>query len=279
MTRAEELHAMLTIAREAAAIVARVYQGEFAVDYKGPSDPVTEADRQANALICDRLAALFGPVPVVAEESPAGAFDGFWLAPRVFFVDPLDGTRDFVARNGEFVVMIGLAEHGRAISGVVHSPAQGIAWAGAVGLGAWEIPDDGSGKRPIHVSGERRIEDARTVISRTRRGSQLTVALAALGVERIVPRGSSGLKGADVASGRADICIQTGCAGQRWDACAPEAIVRAAGGQCTDLLGNAIDYSRRDIRNEQGLLMTNGGLHGPVLERLVPLLTPSLSQA
>lgn len=278
MTRADELHAMLTIAREAAAIVARVYQGDFAVDYKGPSDPVTDADRQANALICDRLAAVFGPLPVVAEESPRGAFDGFWLAPRVFFVDPLDGTRDFVARNGEFVVMIGLAEHGRAISGVVHSPAQGIAWAGAVGLGAWEIPDSG-GKTPIRVSGQQRIENARAVVSRTRRGPELTAALAALGVERIVPRGSSGLKGADVATGRADVSIQTGCAGQRWDACAPEAIVRAAGGQCTDLLGNAIDYARRDIRNDKGLLMTNGGLHGPALERLVPLLTPSLSQA
>jgi 3'(2'), 5'-bisphosphate nucleotidase len=279
MTRIEELEAMLQIAREASALVARVYATDFAVDYKRPADPVTEADRQANALICSRLAMVFGPVPVVAEESPEGSFDRFWRAPRVFFVDPLDGTRDFVARNGEFVVMIGLAEQGRAISGVVHAPATGTAWIGAVGLGAWEIADGGGPKTPIRVSPERDLREARAVVSRTRRDPDLERALRALGVERISARGSAGLKAADVAVGRADLYIQTGCAGQLWDACAPEAIVRAAGGQCSDLLGNAIDYSQPELGNARGLLMTNSGLHGPVLERLVPLLTQRYSQA
>jgi 3'(2'), 5'-bisphosphate nucleotidase len=279
VTRAEELEAMLRIAREAAALVARVYATDFSVQYKGPSDPVTDADRQANALICDRLAEVFGAVPVVAEESPKGDFDRFWQAPRVFFVDPLDGTRDFVARNGEFVVMIGLAEKGRAVAGVVHSPPQGIAWAGAVGLGAWEISDAGGSKTPVHVSKLARLSDARVVVSRTRRTPVLKKALSALGVERVVERGSAGLKAADVASARADLYIQTGVAGQRWDACAPEAIARAAGGQCSDLLGNEIDYSRPDLKNERGLLMTKGALHDSALARLVPLLTPRCTQA
>jgi 3'(2'), 5'-bisphosphate nucleotidase len=218
-------------------------------------------------------------VPVVAEESAGGDFDLFWQAPRVFFVDPLDGTRDFVARNGEFVVMIGLAERGRAVSGVVHSPVQSTAWVGAIGVGAWEISDAGGVKRPIRVSREGSLSHARTVVSRSRRDPDLEKALAALGVERVHARGSAGLKAADVATGRADIYVQTGCAGQRWDACAPEAIVRAAGGQCSDLLGNEFDYSQPRLENDRGLLMTNGGLHGPALQRIVLLLTPHCPQA
>jgi 3'(2'), 5'-bisphosphate nucleotidase len=274
MTRADELEAMLRIAREAAALVAKLYSTNFAVDYKGPADPVTEADRQANALICERLAEAFGPVPIVAEESPETAFRGFWRARRVFFVDPLDGTRDFVARNGEFVVMIGLAENGRAVSGVVHAPVRGVAWAGAVGLGAWEVSDAGVDRTEIHVSGEDRLEDARVVVSRTRKGQDQVRAVRALGVGQVKERGSAGLKGADVATGRADLFVQTGRAGQRWDACAPDAIVRAAGGQCTDLLGRAIDYSQPELGNDQGLLMTNGRLHGHALERLGILRDP-----
>jgi 3'(2'), 5'-bisphosphate nucleotidase len=270
MTLAEELEAMVLVAREASAIVAMTYATDFAVDYKGPSDPVTEADRRANVFICERLAAVFGAVPIVAEESQATSFDGFWRAPRVFFVDPLDGTREFVAKNGEFVVMIGMAEHGRPIAGVVHAPAYDTAWAGAAGLGAWEISDRGSVKTPIHVSGERRLSGARVVVSRTRRGPDLTAALAALSVNRTVARGSAGLKAADVATARADLYIQPGCAGKLWDACAPEAIVRAAGGCCSDLFGNEIDYSQPDLGIEHGLLMTNGVLHGAVLERLYP---------
>src|SRR5258706_3725736 len=134
---------MMPIAREASAIVARVYATDFEVDFKGPADPVTQADREANALICARLAEVFGPLPVVAEESDESEFAGWVGAPRVFFVDPLDGTLEFVAKNGDFVVMIGLAEEGRAVAGVVTAPALGTAWAGAVGVGAFEIAPAG----------------------------------------------------------------------------------------------------------------------------------------
>src|SRR5690606_10408540 len=104
------LEQMIAIAAEAAELVASIYDKPFSVDYKGPADPVTEADRRANALICARLAAAFPGVPIVAEESPEEQWQHFRASERVFFVDPVDGTREFVARNGEFVVMIGLVE-------------------------------------------------------------------------------------------------------------------------------------------------------------------------
>ena len=106
---------MLRIASEAARVIMEVYGRPFDVDYKGPQDPVTEADRRANALICERLEQEFPGVPIVAEESDESAFANFRDADRVFFVDPVDGTREFVDRNGEFAVMIGLLEGNVAI--------------------------------------------------------------------------------------------------------------------------------------------------------------------
>ena len=166
MNRAEELDLMLGIAREASAVIERVYHTEFTVDYKGPSDPVTEADRQANALICSRLAEAFGPVSVVAEESDESAFAGWVGAPRAFFVDPLDGTLEFISGNDDFVVMIGLAEQGRPVAGVVVAPALGVAWAGADTVGAYQISKEGE-QRSLGVSTTVELSRARAVVSRS----------------------------------------------------------------------------------------------------------------
>ena len=117
-----ELTAVLSIAREAAEIVRAVYRTPFAVEMKGPNDPVTRADREANTLICARLAEAFPGVPIIAEETPPESLAEareMVRHDRVFFVDPLDGTRDFADRNPEFAVMIGLAIAGRAATGPV----------------------------------------------------------------------------------------------------------------------------------------------------------------
>jgi 3'(2'), 5'-bisphosphate nucleotidase len=135
MSRAE-LDVLVRIAAEAAAVVAEVYEQPFEVEYKGPRDPVTIADRRANALIVERLEREFPGTPIVAEESEPESFAGFRDAPTVFFVDPVDGTNEFVEKNPEFVVMIGLLEGRTVTHGVIHAPMLGTAWAGAVGFGA-----------------------------------------------------------------------------------------------------------------------------------------------
>ena len=267
MNRAEELEVMLTIAYDASAIISRIYATDFAVDYKGPADPVTEADRQANALICERLADAFGPIPVVAEESDESAFAGWVGARRVFFVDPLDGTLEFVAKNGDFVVMIGLVEDGRPVAGVVVAPATGMAWAGADGVGAFEI-GAAAERISIRVSDLDDLAEARMVVSRSHPSDRMKQVVAALGVTRIAPRGSAGLKAADVASRRADLYLQPGHAGKRWDTCAPEAIVVSAGGVASDAAGQPIDYAGPELTNTRGFLATNPKLHRQVLDRL-----------
>jgi 3'(2'), 5'-bisphosphate nucleotidase len=260
------LDSMLRIANSAAELVLEVYDTPFSVDFKGPKDPVTAADRRANDLICRELAATFPGVPIVAEESDPETFSGYQTKERVFFVDPLDGTAEFVGRNGEFVVMIGLVEETQATAGVIVAPAKGRAWAALAGSGAWEI--EGLSRRPITVSAVDALPDAKVVSSRSHRSAALERALSQLGGQPLVPLGSAGLKGAEIASGRAEIYLGTGNAGKRWDACAIDALVTAAGGRFTDSFGEPIDYRSSSLVNDRGLLATNGRLHPKVISAL-----------
>jgi 3'(2'), 5'-bisphosphate nucleotidase len=265
--RAKAAQTALSIAREAAQLVMRVYASPFEVEYKVADDPVTRADRESNELACERLARAYPGVPVVAEESDPQRYAGFAHADAVWFVDPLDGTREFVSRNGEFVVMIGLAERGRATVGAIVVPASGRAFVGVVNEGAWEVAADGS-RAPIHVSDREAAEGASFVVSRTRDPEGVKALATSMGAREAVPRGSSGLKGVLVATGVHDVYLQPGNAGMRWDACATEALVCAAGGACTDADGAPFDYAGGELVNARGLVATNGLLHDGIIARL-----------
>lgn len=255
------------VAREAAVLIREVYRTEFSVDFKGPRDPVTEADRRANELICERLSALFPNVPIVAEESDPTSFAGYTDAERIFFVDPLDGTREFVARNGEFVVMIGYVDGQRAAAGVIHAPETGVSWIGEVGKGAFQIEADGA-RKPISVSSTTTLAQARIVGSRSHRNPALERALGTLGARELVALGSAGLKGAAVAHGAADAYVAPHYAGMRWDACASDALVVAAGGKLTNAWGELFDYRTADLGNDRGIVATNGHFHDVIVAKL-----------
>jgi 3'(2'), 5'-bisphosphate nucleotidase len=259
--------AALTIGWEAASIVKRVYAAPFDVEFKAKDDPVTRADREANELACERLSHAFPGVPIVAEESDPLSYAGFARHDEVWFVDPLDGTREFVARNGEFAVMLGLARHGRAIVGVIVAPAWDRAFVGIVGRGAWEVSAGGA-RTPIRVSAQESLAGASVVVSRSRSVERSARLAKSMGARDAVSHGSSGLKGVLVATGAYDVYLQPGNAGMRWDACATEALVRAAGGECTQADGSAFDYADEELRNGRGLIATNGRLHKAVIEAI-----------
>ncbi len=258
---------MVRIAAEAAALVAEVYAKPFEVEYKGPRDPVTIADRRANDLIVERLTREFPGVPIVAEESEPESFANFRDAPSVFFVDPVDGTNEFIEHNPEFVVMIGLLEGTIATHGVIHAPVFGTAWAGVVGAGAERVEADGA-RAPISVTSVRELADATVVSSRSHRSARLERALAALGVKAITSMGSAGLKGAAVARGSVDAHVAPHYAGKRWDAAAVDALTTAAGGTVTDAWGDPLDYRAATLTNDRGLVASNGHIHAALLERL-----------
>ncbi len=262
---------LLSVAREAATVINDVYAQAFSVEYKRPGDPVTLADTRANELICARLAARYPHTPVVAEESNPSRFAGYRSSRRVFFVDPLDGTREFVGRKGQFVVMIGLLDGDRPYAGLILAPTSGTAWAGVVGAGAWRI-DRGGASGPIRVSSETELSQAHVVLSRSHRGALARRGADALGVAGAELVGSAGLKSAMVADGSADGYVAPQGKGMRWDACAAEALITSAGGRFTNWRGALIDYRGESLVNEHGVLASNAALHDRLLERLAELL-------
>lgn len=252
---------VLAMARRAAALVVRIYEGPFQVSYKSANDPVTNADRDANALLCASLTAEFPGIPIVAEESEPHTYAGYEGADAAWFVDPIDGTREFVAKNGEFAVMVGLAEAGRATLGVIVYPVGGRAFVGGEGIDAFEVDSSGA-HTPIRVSSVSSLEEAELLISRSHSRRESLGAMAARrGVRKITPCGSAGVKATRIATGEADIYAQPGPAGMLWDACAPEAIVVAAGGRVTDTRGERFDYRSPDLSNAHGFVATNAPLH------------------
>lgn len=260
---------LLDAAREAAEIVMRVYgEADIGLELKGPNDPVTQADKQANALLLERLGRALPGLPIVAEESDPSTFADFGEAPAALFVDPVDGTREFVEKNGEFAVMIGYAVGGVAVAGVVLCPALGETYGGVVGEGAFVVDHATGVRRAIHVSSLTDLAEARCAVSRFHRSKSVDAKLRALGVRELVPTGSAGVKGVRVASGALEIYAHPSRGVIKlWDACAPDAIVRAAGGLFTDATGRPFDY-RGPLAQGAGMLAAGPALHAEAVTRM-----------
>ena len=252
-----ELDVARALARDAAAPVLEVYATDFEVFQKAGKEPVTLADRAASRLIVAGLRAAFpGDAVLSEEEADSAARIG---AERVWIVDPVDGTKEFISRNGEFSIMIGLAAAGVAVVGAVYLPASGRMFSGAAGAGAFD------GERPIRVSAVARPAEARLVVSRSHRGRLTDPFKAALGVVHETPSGSVGIKAGLIAAGEADLYVNPSSKSRLWDGCAPDAVLSAAGGRFTDLDGRPLAYGGAELYNKRGILASNGLLHDDAL--------------
>jgi 3'(2'), 5'-bisphosphate nucleotidase len=262
---AHALEAMIRIASSAAALVREAYAGEVLAEYKGPDDPVTRVDRAANELIVQALDRAFPGVPIVAEESDPRTFAGRTQASEVFFVDPLDGTREFLAKNGEFAVMIGLARNGAAVLGVIDCPAVGRVFGGGGAVPSFEIAPDGSRRALVaRTPGDR----LRVLVSRSRFGEKTRAALAKLGEVEIIPTGSAGLKTALVCAGDADAYVHLEQAGMLWDSCPGDAIAKGSGVTVSSGDGALIDYREGDLQLSRGVVVAATGVHSSLVSRL-----------
>ncbi len=261
------LKKLTDIAASAGDVVLRSYQTTYEVEFKGPNDPVTSADKAANSLICAALSSEFPNWPIVAEESDPETFRDFRSADSIFFVDPIDGTQEFLDRTGEFVVMIGLVKGERAVAGVIHAPTTGLFWAGEVGQNAFQFTRTDTPK-PIVPSQTNQLTQCHILVSRARRSAHLLRQLEAIRAGTVRTLGSAGLKGAMVAEGKADAYVAPGRAGKRWDACALDALVTSAGGCVSDTDGRPIDYRGPSLVNDRGLVASNGALHQVLLGKL-----------
>jgi len=236
---------IVALAVQAGNAILEVYATEFDVQSKSDESPLTQADLASNQCIVAGLAELTPDIPIISEESGLPEFEErrqwncYWL------IDPLDGTKEFVNRNGEFTVNIALIESNRPIFGVVHVPVQNKTYIGCEGRGS-ELRDGGQVTK-IQVS-ETSGVPVRIVGSRSHRGSSLDAFLERLGESDIVPMGSS-LKFCTVAEGNADVYPRLGLTSE-WDTAAAQAVVEQAGGKVLELDGKPLSYNRKsDILN------------------------------
>jgi 3'(2'), 5'-bisphosphate nucleotidase len=266
-----ELATAAAAAREAGRVILRHYrQGGVAVETKADHSPVTIADRDANATILARLAAAYPDDAILSEEAPD---DRARLAKaRVWIVDPLDGTRDFVARTGEFCVHVGLAVDGIATVGVVHHPVSDATFLAVRGAGAF-VEVDGARTR-LEVSGVSAPAAVRLGVSRLNISGHLLHALAAAGLDKQAVAMGASVKLMAVARGTLDAVVSFSAAEMEWDACAPEVIVREAGGSFTDLDGRPFAYNQVDLAHRRGSVASNGACHAALLALLRPHFQP-----
>lgn len=238
----ELLARVADIARRAAREILQVYaSGEFAATTKADESPLTAADLRAHRVIGDSLRALTPDVPVLSEEAADTPFDERSGWRRYWLVDPLDGTREFLARNGEFTVNIALIESHSPSLGVVHVPVTDLTYLGVPGVGAWR-QERGAPAREIRVSAHS-AAPLRIVGSRSHRGSSLQTFLSRVGPHQLLPVGSS-LKFCLVAEGAADVYPRLGPTSE-WDTAAAHAVVAGAGGSVSRLDGGALEYNTK----------------------------------
>ena len=225
--------------------VMRIYDTDFSVRLKGDDSPVTEADEAAEALIIAALARIAPAIPVIAEEAAAaGTLPA--TSGRFFLVDPLDGSKEFVNRNGEFTVNIALIDNGMPTLGVVYAPAIGRIWWGERGHGAYHARlTDGVLAEPQPISVRQCTMTAlHAVGSRSHGDDAVDGWLESFQISRFIAAGSS-LKFCLLASGEADLYPRFGRT-MEWDTAAGDAVLRAAGGRVETLAGDLLLYGKRN---------------------------------
>ncbi|MFM4850812.1 3'(2'),5'-bisphosphate nucleotidase CysQ [Aeromonas rivipollensis] len=239
------ISALEPIARAAGDAILTIYRQPFAVEYKQDESPLTAADQGAHEVIVQALARLTPDIPVLSEESDAETMQARLGWSRYWLVDPLDGTKEFVSRNGEFTVNIALIDHGRPVWGLVYAPVLDKLWYGGKEVGAWRVADG------THKAIQTRPHEAgqawRVVGSRNHLSQETLDYLAPFGEIELVSMGSS-LKFCIIAEGGAELYprLAPTC---EWDTAAAQAVLEGAGGSVTQLDGSALAYNKPDILN------------------------------
>mgnify|MGYP001819767006 CR=1 FL=1 len=247
----DALKPVVAICRDAAAAILDVYDGSeaAAVDWKADRTPVTNADRAAHEVLSAGLRSLGPDVPVLSEEGTEAEWDAAARASVFWLVDPLDGTKEFLKRSGDFTVNVARVEAGRPVLGVVLQPVTGQIWAAVAGShqrGAWRLDPDGSVRSlatrvppasPLRLAASR--DHAGPLVEAIDRDHPDTVTLT---------RAGSSLKFCRVAEGAADLYIRDGRT-MEWDTAAADCIVEAAGGRVCSFAGDPLRYGRAPYAN------------------------------
>ena len=256
-----EVEIAINAALKAGKEILKMYTLDFKINYKGINDPVTEADMKSNDIITAMLN--ITGFPILSEEGSDKksylGHDCFWI------VDPLDGTKNFIGKDGQFSVMIGLVKDCLVVLGIVYQPTTGDLFMAQKGSGAYEKTADGWKK--LMVNNENLIEDCTAVMSKNHISDRDLNILKDLHVSKITHKGSGGLKVGEICRGNADIYFNSSNKQKLWDTCASYCIISEAGGKMTDMLGNPFDYCSEKLVHENGVLVTNFKFHDLIVKK------------
>ena len=230
------------IARHAGTAILQIYSGTFSVEHKSDDSPLTAADMAAHRIIVEGLRALTPDIPVLSEESADIDWRTRQAWPRHWLVDPLDGTREFVKRNGEFTVNIALIEDHMPVLGVVLAPVSGELYFALREEGAFVERAPGAMPQPIETRKAARIPVVAG--SRSHAQERTSAMLANLGEHRLISLGSS-LKFCLIARGEADLYLRLGPTSE-WDTAAAHCVLAEAGGAVLDLQGESLRYNAKE---------------------------------
>ena len=242
MNVCDYLNDVRQLAKQAGEKILEVYGTEFSVEDKDDKSPLTAADMASHNTIVAGLKTLTPDIPVLSEEDAKIPFETRAGWQTYWLIDPLDGTKEFIKRNGEFTVNIALIRDGEPVLGVVYVPVTGVTYAACEGRGTIkETP--GEGEQTIHV---RKLSEGPIAVvgSRSHQGDSLKAFLEKLGDHEIVSMGSS-LKICLVAEGAADVYPRLGLTSE-WDTAAAHCVVVQAGGKLTDLEMQPLRYNTKD---------------------------------
>jgi 3'(2'), 5'-bisphosphate nucleotidase len=257
------------VAREAGKVILSHYgAAEITVQTKPDASPVTAADEAANRLILSAIRAAFPDDGILSEETPDN--DDRFSRRRVWIIDPLDGTRDFIAKTGDFCVHVGLAVDDAAVLGVVYQPVRDALYYARKGGGAF-LEAAGETRR-LSASTRSKPSDLRVGISRLNPDEGLGKCLAASGLApRAVQMGAS-VKHMALARGDLDGVLNLSQSESEWDTCAPEVVLTEAGCKVTDGDGKAFRYNQKDLYRRRGSVASNGQCHPFMLRIIAPCL-------
>jgi len=270
----KELETAVALARKSGEVILDFYAAGVETEQKiladNFSEPVTIADRTASKIIVEGLAEAFPGDGILSEEE---ADDDERLSKsRVWVIDPIDGTYGFIEKTGDFAVQIGLAKAGEAVLGIVFMPTTDCLYFAVKGEGAFLIKNGGEPER-LQVSDKTDFSEMNLAVSRNHRSPKMERVMEKFGLKSETKRGSVGLKVGLIVRRTCDLYIHLSPRTKHWDTCAPEIILREAGGELTDLFGAPIVYNTPDVNNHNGILATNGASHAEAVSEMKPLLT------
>ncbi|MDC0168749.1 3'(2'),5'-bisphosphate nucleotidase CysQ [Candidatus Nitrosopelagicus sp.] len=240
--------------------VIEVYETDFSTEKKDDDSPITQADIESNKILKEVLGKT--GITILSEEDTDDkkrlSDDKIWI------IDPLDGTTDFVNRTGEFTIMVGLVEKQKSVLGIIYWPIKKKMYLAESGKGAF-CHDEEWGEIETTIMSE--MQNCHALVSRHHLSEKEKRLLDEMEISVVTSIGSS-LKVTEIASGNAEIYLTTTNKMKQWDTCASNCIISEAGGKMTDISGNELSYNTEIVNHENGILVTNGLIHQDALDAI-----------